>query len=105
MLFFTNHTNSYPEYTFKSEVIKPPHVCRYLGIQIDSKLTFENPLNSVLSKMANIIRFVYLVINQIPLRVRVDVFKSVLLPRFFSVFIQTLTAKNANRINRQNNWE
>ena len=45
MLFFTNHTNSDPEFSLKGEVIKPAHACRYLGLQIDSNLTFENHLN------------------------------------------------------------
>ena len=54
MLFFANHTNSDPEFSFKGEVIKPAHACRYLGVQIDSNLTFENYLNQ--SKMANAIR-------------------------------------------------
>ena len=47
ILFFTNHTNSDPEFSFKGEIIKPAHACRYLGVQIDSNLTFENHLNSV----------------------------------------------------------
>ena len=76
MLFFTIHTNSDPQFSFKGEFIKPAHACRYLGVQIYSNLTFENHLNSVLSKMANAIRSSYLVRNQIPLKVRVDVFKS-----------------------------
>ena len=106
MLFFTDHTNSDPEISFKGEVIKPAHACRYLGVQIDSNLTFENHLNSVLSKMANAIRSLYLVRNQIPLKVRIDVFKSVVLSHlsFSGVFLQTLTVKNINRINRQINW-
>ena len=106
MLFFTNHTNSDPEFSFKGEVIKPVHAFRYLGVQSDSNLTFENHLNSVLSKMANAIRFLYLVRNQIPLKVRTDVFKSVVLSHlsFSGVFLQTLLVKNLNRINRQNNW-
>ena len=61
MLFFTNHTNSDPEFSIKGEVIKPAHACRFLGVQIDSNLNFENHLNSVLSKMANAIRSLYLV--------------------------------------------
>ena len=106
MLFFTDHTNSDPEISFKDEVIKPAHACRYLGVQIDSNLTFENHLNTVLSKMANAIRSLYLVRNQIPLKVRIDVFKSVVLSHlsFSGVFLQTLTVKNINRINRQINW-
>ena len=55
MIFFTNHSNADTEFSFKEEVIKPAHVCLYLGVQIDSNLTFENHLNSVLSKMANAI--------------------------------------------------
>ena len=106
MLFVTNHSNSDPEFSFKGEVIKPAHACRYLREQIDSNLTFENQLNSVLSKMANAIRSLYLVRNQIPLKLRIDVFMSVVLSRlsFSGVFLQTLTAKNINGINRQVNW-
>ena len=83
ILFFTNHTNWDPEFSFKGEVIKPAHSCRYLGVQIDSNLTFENHLNSVFSKMANAIRSLYLVKNQIPFKVRIDVFKSVVLSHLF----------------------
>ena len=103
MLFFTNHTNSDPEFSFKGEVIKPAHACRYLRVQIDPNLTFENHLNSVLSKMANAIRSLYLVRNQIPLKVRIDVFKSVVFYDFsFSgVFLQTITVKRINSINRK----
>ena len=56
--------------------------------------------------MANALRSLYLVRNQIPLKVRIDVFKSVVLSHlFFSVeFSFTLTVKNINRINRQINW-
>ena len=106
MLFFTNHTNSDPEFPLKGEVIKPAHACRYLGVQIDSNLTFENQLISFLSKMTNAIRSLYLVRNQIALKVRIDVFKSVVLSHlsFSEVFLQTLTVKNINRINSQINW-
>ena len=34
MLFFTNHTNSDPEFSFKGKVIKPAHACRYLGVKL-----------------------------------------------------------------------
>ena len=64
MLFFTNHNNLTPEVTFKGEVVKPAHACRYLGIQIESNLTFEKQLNSVFfSKRANEIGYLYLEIN------------------------------------------
>ena len=106
MLFFTNHTNSDPEFSFKGEVIKRAHSCHYLGVQIDSSLNFENHLNSVLSKMANAIRSLYLVRNQIPLEVRNNVFKSVVFSHlsFSGVFLQSLTVKNIKRINRKINW-
>ena len=95
MLLFTNLTNSNPEFSFKGGVIKPAHACRYLVVQIDSNLTSENHLNSVLSKMANAIRPLYLVRNQIPLKVRIDVFKSVVLSHlsFSGVFLHTLKSK------------
>ena len=106
MLFFTNHTNPDPEFSFKGEVIKPAQACRYLGVKIDSNLIFENHLNAVLSKMVDAIRSLYLVRNQILLKLRIDVFKSVVLSHlsFSGVFLQTLTVKNINRINRQINW-
>ena len=90
-------------FLLKANFIKVTTAFRYLGVQIDSNLTFENRLNSVLSKMANAIRSLYLVRNQIPLKVRSDVFKSVVLSHlsFSGVFLQTLTAKNVNRINRK----
>ena len=105
MLFYTNHANSVLQFSFKGEIIEPAHACRYLGVQIDSNLTFENHLNSVLTKMANAIRSLYLVRNQIPLKVRVDVFKSVVLSHLFfsGVFLQTLTVRNINRVNRKIN--
>ena len=45
-----NHTNSDPEFSFKGEVIKTAHAYRYLGVQIDSNLTFEYHLDLILSK-------------------------------------------------------
>ena len=105
-MFFFSNNNTDPGFSFKGEVIKPAHACRYLGVQIDSNLTFENHLNSVLSKMAIAIRSLYLVRNQIPSKVRIDVFKSVVLSHlsFSGVILQTLTVKIINRINRQINW-
>ena len=103
MLCCTTHTNWDPEFNFKCEFIKPAHACRYLGVQIDSNRTFEHNLNSVLRKIANANRSLYLKTNQIPLKVRSDVFNSVVLSHlsFKEVFFQILTMKNINRINRQ----
>ena len=106
MLFFTNQTKSDPEFSFKGEVIKPAHAYRYLGVQIHSNLNFENHLNSVLSKMTNAVLSLYLERNEIALKVRIDVFRSIVPSHlsFSGVFSQTLTVKNLNRINRQINW-
>ena len=93
MFFFTNHTDSDPEFPFKGELSNIAHACRYVGVQIDSNLTFENHLNSVLSKMANAIRSLYLVRNQIPLKIRIDVFKSVVLSHLSFSGVFTLTVK------------
>ena len=105
MLFFTNHTNSEAEFTFTGEVTEPAHACRYLGVHIDWRLTFENHLNSVSSKMATSNHALYLVRNQIPLKFIIDVFKSFKLSHFsFSgVFFQTPTAKNIICTNSQTN--
>ena len=46
MLFFTNHTNLDPELTLKGEFVKPARFCYFLGVWIDSNLTFENCRNS-----------------------------------------------------------
>ena len=56
--------------------------------------------------MAAAIRSLYLVRNHIHLEVRLQVFKSLVLSHFsFSgVYLQTLSAKNVQRIKRQINW-
>ena len=47
MLFFTNNTNSAPEFSLKGKIGKSAHACRHLEVESDSNLTFENHLNSV----------------------------------------------------------
>ena len=56
--------------------------------------------------MAATIRSLYLVKNHIPLEIRLQVFKSLVLSHlsFSGVYLQTLSAKNIQRINRQINW-
>ena len=66
MLFFANHTNSESEFSFEGKVIKPAQDSCFLGLQMVSNQTFENHLNSVLSKMASAVCSLYLVRNQIP---------------------------------------
>ena len=67
MSFFANHNNWEPEFTFRGEVIKAAQACCCLGVQNYSNLSFEIHLSSVLSKIANAIRSLILVINQFPL--------------------------------------
>ena len=106
MIIFTNQKNLDPEFNFKGEVIKPSHSCRYLGAQIDSNLTFENHMNSILTKMANSVRSLDFARNQIPLKVRIDAFMSGVLSHvsFKGASLQPFTAKNINQISRQINW-
>ena len=56
--------------------------------------------------MAAAIRSLYLVRSYILLEVRLQVFKSLVLSHlsFSGVYVQTLSAKNIQRINRQINW-
>ena len=81
LLYFSTRDELEPKVTFNGNFIK----CRYLGIHIDSKLTFEAHLNVVLKKMAAAIRSLYLVRNHIPLEVRLQVFKSLVLSHCHSV--------------------
>ena len=56
--------------------------------------------------MVAAIRSLYLVRNHIPLEVRLQVFKSLVLSHlsFSGVYLQKLSTKNIQRINRQINW-
>ena len=105
-LYFSTRDELEPKVTFNGNLIKSAVSCRYLGIHLDSKLTFEAHLNVVLKKMAAAIRSLYLVRNHITLEVRLQVFKSLVLSHlsFSGVYLQLLSAKNVQRINRQINW-
>ena len=70
---------------------------------MDSNLTFENHQNSVLSKIANANRSFYLVRNQIPLKVRIDVFKSVVLSSFFQWSIPSNSYSEKHKPHKQAN--
>ena len=56
--------------------------------------------------MAAAIRSLYLVRNQIPLEIRLQVFQSLVLSHlsFSGIYLRTLSAKNIQGINRQINW-
>ena len=57
--------------------------------------------------MAVAIHSLYLLRIHIPLEVRLQVFKSLVLSQlsFSGVYLQTLSAKNIQRINRKINWD
>ena len=106
LLYFSTREELESKVTFNGNLIKSAESCRYLGIHLDSKLTFEAHLNVVLTKMAAAIRSLYQVRNHIPLEVRLQVFKSLVLSHlsFRGVYLQTFSAKNVQPINRQINW-
>ena len=80
---------------YKNEVLTTQKSCRYLGIQIDRNLSFEEQLNKTLKKMAQAIRSIYFIRHQVPLNTRILLLKSLVLsPLSFSAnFCQYLSAK------------
>ena len=64
LLYFSTREEFEPKVTFNRNLIKSAESCRYLGIHLDSKLTFEAHLNVVLKKMAAAIPSLYLVRNR-----------------------------------------
>ena len=78
----------------------------YLGVIIDRELTYENQLNKVNSKMASAIISLYLVRYQVPLKTRINLFKSLVLSHvdLSAIFFQKLSSYSIDRINKQINW-
>ena len=62
--------------------LKPTDECRYLGVILDKELTYQKQLNNVISKLALAIRSIYLVRNQIPLKARINLFRSIVFIAF-----------------------
>ena len=87
LLCFSTRDKLEPKITFNGNLIKPAESCRYLGKQLDSKLTFEAHLNVVLKKMAAAIRSLYLVRNHIPLEVRLQILNFLVLSHYSVEFI------------------
>ena len=56
LLYFSTRDELEPKVTFNGNLIKSAENSRYLGIHLDSKLTFEAHLNVVLKKMRNILK-------------------------------------------------
>ena len=91
---------------FKGHRLEASEKCRYLGVIIDRELTYQNQLNKVISKMASAIRSLYLVRYQVPLKIRINLFKSLVLSHldFSAIFFQNLPSYSIDRINKQINW-
>ena len=64
---------------FKSHSLKPSDECRYIGVILDKELTYQKQINNVISKMGLAIRSIYLVRNQIPLKARINLSRSLVL--------------------------
>ena len=99
LLYFFTRDELEPKNTFNGNLIKSAESCPYPGIHLDSKLTFEAHLKSYQSLTISIR-------NHIPLKVRLQVFKSLVLSHlsFSEIYLQTLSAKNIQRTNREISW-
>ena len=106
LIFFSRDNSDFGSIFYKNEVLTTQKSCRYLGIQIDRNLSFEEQLNKTLKKMAHAIRSIYLIRHQVPLNARILLLKSLVLSHlsFSAIFFQNLSAKNLKRLNRQINW-
>ena len=91
---------------FKGHRLEASEKCRYLSVKIDRELIYQNQLNKVVSKMASEIRSLYLVRYQVPLKTRINLFKSLFLSYldFSAIFFQNLPSYSIYRINKQINW-
>ena len=91
---------------FNSHSSKPTDEVRYLGVVLDKELTYQKQLNNLISKMALAIRSIYLVRNQIPLKARINLFRSLVLSHleFSAIFFQSLQSYSIDRINKQIRW-
>ena len=90
---------------FKGNRLEPSDTCRYLGVIIDRELTCQKQLNKVISKMASSIRSLYLIRDQVPLKMRINYLKSLVLSHldFSAIFFQNLSSYTIDRINKQIN--
>ena len=91
---------------FNSHSLKTTDECRYLGVILDKELTYQKELNIVIGKMALAIRSIYLVRNQIPLKARINLFRSLVLSHleFSAIFFHSLPSYSIDRINKQIRW-
>ena len=88
---------------YKSHSLKPTDECRYLGVTLDKQLTYQKQLENLISKIAIAIRSIYLVRNQIPLKARIILFRSLVLSHleFSAKLFQSLPSYLIDKINKQ----
>ena len=91
---------------FNNHSLKPTDEVRYLGVILDKELTYQKQLYNLVSKMALAIRSIYLVRNQIPLKARINLFRSLVLSHleFSATFFQSLPSYSIERINKKIRW-
>ena len=91
---------------FNSHSLKPTDEVGYLGVILDKELTYQKQLKNVISKMALAIRSIYLVRNQIPLKARINLSRSLVLSHleFSAIFFQSLPSYSIDRIIKQIRW-
>ena len=91
---------------FKCHELKRTDECRYLGVILDKKLTYQKQLNNMISKMALAIISIYLVRNQIPLKAQIILFRSLVKTHlvFNALFFESLPPYSIDRINKQIRW-
>ena len=106
IFFFSRDNSDLRSIFYKNEVVTTQKICRYLCIQIDRNLSFEEQLNKFLKKMAHAIRSIYHIRHQDPLKARILLLKSLVLSHlsFSAIFFQNLSEKNLKRPDLQINW-
>ena len=102
MVFKTEKSPTVNCVVFKSHSVKPTDECRHLGVILDKELTYQKQLQNLISNMA--IRSIYLVRNQIPLKDRIYLFRSLDLSHleFSAIFIYSFPFHLIDRINKTN---
>ena len=95
LIFFSPNNSEFGSIFYKNEVLTTQKKCRYLGIQINRNLSFEEQLNKTLKKMAHAIRSIYLIRHQVLLNARTLLLKSLVLSHssFSAIFFQNLSCK------------
>ena len=105
-IFFSRDNSDFGSVFYQNEVLTTQKSSRYIGIQIDRNLSFEEQLEKTWKKMAHAIISIYLIRHQVPLNGRILFLKSLVLSHlsFPAIFFQNLSAKNLKRLNRQIKW-